>query len=42
MAQSNEKLLSEFAIRLNKQRAQMTDACAHVDSLRKEAANLQK
>ncbi len=42
MALSSEKLLNEFAIRLNKQRAQMTDACSQVDALRKEAANLQR
>jgi len=40
MALSSEKLLNQFAVRLNKSRAQMTDACSQVDGLRKEAATL--
>lgn len=38
----SEKILSEFAVRLNKSRTQLTDVCHQVDSLRKEAAQLQK
>jgi len=40
MALSSEKLLNEFAVRLNKSKTQMTDASSQVDNLRKEAANL--
>lgn len=42
MALSSEKLLNEFAVRLNKSKTQMTDACAQVENLRKESAALQK
>lgn len=42
MALSSEKLLNEFAVRLNKSKTQMTDACSQVENLRKEAAQLQK
>lgn len=42
MALSGEKLLNEFAVRLNKNVTQMTDVCSQVDTLRKEAANYQR
>lgn len=42
MALSSEKLLNEFAVRLNKSKTQMTEACSQVENLRKEAAALQK
>ena len=38
----SEKILNEFAVRLNKSRTQLTDFCSQVDSLRKEAGDLQK
>ena len=38
----SEKILNEFAVRLNKSRTQLTDVCSQVDSLRKEAHDLQK
>jgi len=37
----SEKILNEFAVRLNKSRTQLTDVCNQVDSLRKEAGTLQ-
>ena len=37
-----EKILNEFAVRLNKSRTQLADVCSQVDSLRKEASQLQK
>jgi hypothetical protein len=38
----SEKILNEFAVRLNKSRTQLTDVCQQVDQLRKEATSLQK
>jgi len=38
----SEKVLNEFAVRLNKSRTQLTDICSQVEILRKEAATLQK
>lgn len=38
----SEKVLNEFAVRLNKSRTQLTDICSQVEILRKEAAILQK
>ena len=38
----SEKILNEFAVRLNKSRTQLSDVVNQVDSLRKEAAQLQK
>ena len=38
----SEKILNEFAVRLNKSRTQLTDVCSQVDSLRKETNDLQK
>lgn len=38
----SEKILNEFAVRLNKSRTQLTDVCQQVDQLRKEAAMLTK
>ena len=42
MAISSEKLLNEFAVRLNKSKIQIKDASSAVDSLSKELATLQK
>jgi len=42
MALTGEKLLNEFAVRLNKNVTQMTDVCSQVDNLRKEAASYQR
>ena len=38
----SEKILNEFAVRLNKSRTQLSDVCNQVDSLRREAHDLQK
>lgn len=38
----SEKVLNEFAVRLNKSRTQLTDICSQVEILRKEAVTLQK
>lgn len=38
----SEKILNEFAVRLNKSRTQLTDICNQVEVLRKEATSLQK
>lgn len=38
----SEKILNEFAVRLNKSRTQLTDICQQVELLRKEATTLQK
>ena len=38
----SEKILNEFAVRLNKSRTQLTDICQQVEVLRKEASSLQK
>ena len=38
----SEKILNEFAVRLNKSRSQLQDVCSQVESLRKEAARLQR
>ena len=38
----SEKVLNEFAVRLNKSRTQLTDTCAQVENLRREATQLQK
>ena len=37
----SEKILSEFAVRLNKSRTQLQDVCNQVESLRKESTKLQ-
>ena len=37
----SEKVLSEFAVRLNKSRTQLQDVCHQVESLRKESTKLQ-
>ena len=37
-----DKILNEFAVRLNKSRTQLSDVCTQVDTLRREAATLQK
>ena len=37
----SEKVLSEFAVRLNKSRTQLQDVCYQVESLRKESTKLQ-
>ena len=38
----SEKVLNEFAVRLNKSRTQLTDTCTQVENLRREANTLQK
>ena len=38
----SEKILNEFAVRLNKSRTQLSDVCNQVDTLRKDANDLQK
>ena len=38
----SEKILNEFAVRLNKSRTQLSDVCTQVDTLRKDAHDLQK
>jgi hypothetical protein len=38
----SEKVLNEFAVRLNKSRTQLTDTCSQVDNLRREANKLQE
>ena len=38
----SEKVLNEFAVRLNKSRTQLTDTCTQVEHLRREANTLQK
>ena len=38
----SEKVLNEFAVRLNKSRTQLTDTCTQVENLRREATLLQK
>lgn len=38
----SEKILNEFAVRLNKSRTQLQDVCNQVDNLKKEACRLQK
>ena len=38
----SEKVLNEFAVRLNKSRTQLTDTCTQVENLRREATALQK
>ena len=35
-----EKILSEFAVRLNKSRTQLQDVCSQVEGLRKESTKL--
>ena len=37
----SEKILSEFAVRLNKSRTQLQDVCNQVEGLRKESTKLQ-
>ena len=37
----SEKILSEFAVRLNKSRTQLQDVCNQVEALRKESTKLQ-
>ena len=37
----SEKVLSEFAVRLNKSRTQLQDVCYQVENLRKESTKLQ-
>ena len=37
----SEKVLSEFAVRLNKSRTQLQDVCNQVEGLRKESTRLQ-
>jgi hypothetical protein len=36
----SEKILNEFAVRLNKSRAQLQDVCNQVENLKKEATKL--
>lgn len=38
----SEKILNEFAVRLNKSRTQLQDVCNQVENLKKEAMKLQK
>lgn len=37
----SEKILSEFAVRLNKSRTQLQDVCNQVEALRRESTKLQ-
>ena len=37
-----DKIFSEFAVRLNKSRTQLTDVCGQVEGLKREATQLQK
>lgn len=37
----SEKILSEFAVRLNKSRTQLQDVCNQVEALRRESTRLQ-
>ena len=37
----SEKVLSEFAVRLNKSRTQLQDVCNQVETLRKDSTKLQ-
>jgi len=36
----SEKILNEFAVRLNKSRTQLQDVCNQVENLKKEASKL--
>lgn len=38
----SEKILNEFAVKLNKSRTQLQEVCNQVDTLKKEAQKLQK
>ena len=38
----SEKILNEFAVRLNKSRTQLQEVCNQVETLKKEANKLQK
>ena len=38
----SEKILNEFAVRLNKSRTQLQEVVSQVDALKKEAKTLQK
>ena len=38
----SEKILNEFAVRLNKSRTQLQEVCNQVETLKKEAQRLQK
>ena len=37
-----EKILNEFAVRLNKSRTQLQEVCNQVETLKKEAGKLQR